>query len=215
MENTTADSTSPSSSTALDEAKILQYREKLRLEQNLPMALAAGFAAALVGGILWAVITVVTNYQIGFMAVGVGLLVGYAVRYFGKGIDPIFGVAGAVLALLGCLLGNFFRSHLKNTSPRVRLRFSKPNPESKRAFEGLRLTASSIFEMASSMVGFGADAENVGVFELLGVLDYSYVPEIMMEGFSPMDLLFYGIAVYEGYKFSFRKFTEAEIRQNA
>jgi hypothetical protein len=41
------------------------------------------------------------------------------------------------------------RSHLKNTSPRVRLRFSKPNPESKRAFEGLRLTASSIFEMAS------------------------------------------------------------------
>jgi hypothetical protein len=174
MENTTPDSTTPSSSTALDEAKILQYREKLRLEQNLPMALAAGFAAALIGGILWAVITVVTNYQIGFMAVGVGLLVGYAVRYFGKGIDPIFGVAGAVLALLGCLLGNFF-----------------------------------------SMVGFGAAAENVGVFELLGMLDYSYVPEIMMEGFSPMDLLFYGIAVYEGYKFSFRKFTEAEIRQNA
>jgi hypothetical protein len=45
----------------------------------------------------------------------------------------------------------FNRSHLKNTSPRVRLRFSKPNPESKRAFEGLRLTASSIFEMASSV----------------------------------------------------------------
>jgi hypothetical protein len=45
-----------------------------------------------------------------------------------------------------------FRSHLKNTSPRVRLRFSKPNPESKRAFEGLRLTASSIFEMASNIV---------------------------------------------------------------
>jgi hypothetical protein len=44
----------------------------------------------------------------------------------------------------------FTRSHLKNTSPRVRLRFSKPNPESKRAFEGLRLTASSIFEMASN-----------------------------------------------------------------
>jgi hypothetical protein len=44
------------------------------------------------------------------------------------------------------------RSHLKNTSPRVRLRFSKPNPESKRAFEGLRLTASSIFEMASNLM---------------------------------------------------------------
>jgi hypothetical protein len=50
----------------------------------------------------------------------------------------------------GGVPANNSRSHLKNTSPRVRLRFSKPNPESKRAFEGLRLTASSIFEMASN-----------------------------------------------------------------
>ena len=27
----------------------------------------------------------------------------------------------------------------------------------------------------------------------------------MVATFSPMDLLFYGIAVYEGYKFSFRQ----------
>jgi hypothetical protein len=30
--------------------------------------------------------------------------------------------------------------------------------------------------------------------------------------FSPMDLVFYGIAVYEGFKLSFRKVTHEEIQ---
>jgi hypothetical protein len=33
----------------------------------------------------------------------------------------------------------------------------------------------------------------------------------MTETFSFMDIVFYGIAGYEGYKFSFRTFTEADI----
>jgi len=74
--------------------------------QNLPMAILAGVVAALIGAILWAVISAATNYQIGFMAIGVGLLVGVAVLHFGKGITPLYGVVGAVCALFGCLLGN-------------------------------------------------------------------------------------------------------------
>lgn len=35
--------------------------------------------------------------------------------------------------------------------------------------------------------------------------------EIMRETFSPIDLLFYGIAVYEGYRFSFRQISEEEM----
>ena len=35
--------------------------------------------------------------------------------------------------------------------------------------------------------------------------------EIMKETFRPMDLLFYAIAVYEGYKFSFRQISEEEM----
>lgn len=38
-----------------------------------------------------------------------------------------------------------------------------------------------------------------------GISDFSRVPELMIESFSPIDLLFYGIALYEGYKFSFKK----------
>jgi hypothetical protein len=80
--------------------------ERLRGEQSLLAGLAAGAVAALVGAVLWAVITNATGYQIGFMAIGVGFIVGYAVRIVGKGMDQAFGIGGAVLALLGCVVGN-------------------------------------------------------------------------------------------------------------
>src|ERR1043165_2131467 len=73
---------------------------------NYAVALAAGIAAAVIGGIAWAVITVTTEFQIGYMAIGVGFLVGFAVR-LGHGRDKIFGFTGAILALVGCLMGNF------------------------------------------------------------------------------------------------------------
>jgi hypothetical protein len=63
--------------------------------------------AALVGAAAWAAITVLTKYQIGWMAVGVGALVGVAVRKAGHGRRRGFGLVGAALALLGCLTGNF------------------------------------------------------------------------------------------------------------
>jgi hypothetical protein len=40
------------------------------------------------------------------MAIGVGFLVGTAVKFFGKGKSMVFGVSSAVLALIGCVLGN-------------------------------------------------------------------------------------------------------------
>lgn len=47
-----------------------------------------------------------TEYQIGYMAIAVGFLVGFVIRLTGKGIDKIFGISGAILAIFGCLLGN-------------------------------------------------------------------------------------------------------------
>lgn len=165
---------SPPPAQTLDEGKLLQYQEKLRMEQNLPMGFVAGFAAALLGALLWAVVTVATGYQIGWMAMGVGFLVGFSVNKMGNGIDKIFGIMGATLALLGCLMGNMF-----------------------------------------TILGVVANEEGMGYFELLLNADYSAVIDIMTETFSPMDILFYGIAIYEGYKFSFRRLTDEEIRTNA
>ena len=173
MENQTPTQPTEPEASVLDEGKLLQYKERLRMDQNMAMAFAGGSGAALVGGVAWAAVTVITGYQIGWMAVGVGFLVGYSVRYLGKGIDTIFGVIGAALALLGCLLGNFF-----------------------------------------SLIGFASKQENIGVFDILSSIDYNIVPQAMMEAFSPMDLLFYGIAVYEGYRFSFRQITQQEVVEN-
>lgn len=40
---------------------------------------------------------------------------------------------------------------------------------------------------------------------------YSKSLELMIAAFSPMDLVFYAIAVYEGYRFSFRKISRKEL----
>jgi hypothetical protein len=78
----------------------------LRAEQNLGLAVVGGLAAAVVGAAVWAAVTLVTGLQIGWMAIGVGFLVGGAVRLIGKGVTKPFGYVGAAMSLLGCLLGN-------------------------------------------------------------------------------------------------------------
>lgn len=164
----------PDGEAQVDAAKLDRYMEKLRYEQNLPLALIAGFVSAIIGAILWASVTMATGYQIGYMAVAVGFLVGYAMRYAGKGMDPIFGISGAIFAILGCVLGNVFY-----------------------------------------ILAAVAEILEVPVMGVLSEVNFSMIYELMAENFSPMDLLFYGIAVFEGYKFSFRKITEEEIIENA
>jgi len=72
---------------------------------NLAFALGAGVIAALLGAALWMGITVATGLHIGYVALAVGAMVGFAVRVAGKGDTLVFGIIGAVLTLIGCLLG--------------------------------------------------------------------------------------------------------------
>jgi len=154
----------------LDPAMIEVAFQKFEAEQSMVGGFLAGAVAALVGAGVWALVTVLTGYQIGFMAIGVGFLVGLAVQFAGKGINKIFGVMGAALALVGCLLGNYF-----------------------------------------TIVHFVGQADGLGFFETLTRINPAAIPELMAITFSPMDLVFYGIAVYEGFKLSFRKITEEEL----
>jgi hypothetical protein len=174
MQPRRAQATAPKAQTQLTAADAQRAVERLREEQNLLAGLAAGAVAALVGAVLWAVITNLTGYQIGFMAIGVGFLVGYAVRIVGKGMDQTFGIGGAVLALLGCVVGN-----------------------------------------ALTILAIIATQENMTYAEVWSRVDLSIIVGLMTETFSPIDLLFYGIAVYEGYKLSFRQVTEDELRASA
>lgn len=153
-----------------DETQIAFALAQLRAEQNFPIGIAAGMVGALLGAVVWAFITVVSQFQIGWMAIGIGFLVGFAIRKFGKGLDKTYGYAGAALSLFGCLLGNLL-----------------------------------------AVCGMLAAEKNVSIFAVLASLDLQTVQTLMKVTFSPMDLLFYGIATYEGYKLSFRQVSQAEL----
>ena len=157
-------------SAQIDQLKFQSFMSQARDDQNLSMGILAGIVAAALGAVAWAVVTALTNYQIGWMAVGVGFLVGFSIRQFGKGFDSIFGISGAVLSLVGCLLGNL-------------------------------LTVCIVISRQ----------ESVPFVDLLNRLNPAIAMELMKVTFSPIDLLFYGIAVYEGYKLSFRRISEEEI----
>lgn len=156
----------------VDQEKVQNLLNKRYAEQNLGTAILAGLLSSVVAAFLWALVTYATGYQIGFMAIGVGVLVGYAVRYFGNGVTNRFGLAGAAFSLFGCLLGNLLASFIALS----------------------QIEESSIFLVLSAFVS-----------------SPGMVIEIMKETFSPIDLLFYGLAIYEGYKLSFRGLADEEI----
>lgn len=80
---------------------------KPRHRPNLPRGILGGVAGGLLGAILWAAFTYFTGYHVGWIAVGVGVLVGFGVSRLGHGADLRFAIAGAVIAFLSTVLGNF------------------------------------------------------------------------------------------------------------
>ena len=76
------------------------------VDGNLVLASLAGLVAALVGAVLWAALAATTHFKIGFAAVGIGFLVGWTMRAVGRGHSEVYGYVGAVLSLLGCVVGD-------------------------------------------------------------------------------------------------------------
>jgi len=154
----------------LTDQQAAMLMQTLHEEQNLLMGSLTGLVAALVGAGVWAAVTVATEYQIGWMAVGIGFLVGYAVRLAGKGIAPAFGAISAVLSLFGCAAGNLL-----------------------------------------TVTWFIASAEGLSFMEVATQLNVAIVFEILTSTFEVMDVLFYGLAAYFGYKTAFRQITQADL----
>lgn len=143
-------------------------REELLAEENLPKGVLCAVVACLVGAAVWGLVSVSTGYQIGYMAIGIGFLVGFAMRQ-GKGVRPVFGIIGGALALLSCILGDLF-----------------------------------------SIIGYIAKANETAYTDVWFSLDYGEMFSYLIENLASMTLLFYGFAVYEGYKFSFRPQNQPE-----
>jgi hypothetical protein len=81
--------------------------ERYSSEALVP-AVAGGLAAALVGGSVWGLIVILTDYEVGFVAWGIGLLSGLAVVRFagGRKGGPLQAVAVAS-SLLGIVIGKY------------------------------------------------------------------------------------------------------------
>jgi hypothetical protein len=146
------------------------FRQQMRDNQSLSLGFLAGLAAAAFGAAVWAIVTALTKFQIGWMAIGIGFLVGMAVRKAGKGIDLQFGLLGGGLALLGCLTGNLL-----------------------------------------AVVIIVANQEAIPFLTLFSRLNLTIVAELLKATFNPMDLLFYGLAIYQGYKISILPVTPPDL----
>jgi len=150
---------------------IEQTAAERQAKQSFSFALVAGLTAAVVAAIVWALTTMTTGYHVGWMAIGVGLLIGGAVRTMGRGVDKSFGYLGAALSVSSCLLGN-------------------------------------LLSVCATVAGQeGLSPANV----LVHVCSKpALIPAATIAAFQPLDLLFCGIAVYAGYRLSFRRASNAE-----
>ncbi|HTJ24628.1 MAG TPA: hypothetical protein VMA36_00560 [Candidatus Limnocylindria bacterium] len=127
---------------------------------KLALGSLGALAGAVVGAAAWAAITAATNFQIGYMAVGVGYLAGYGMRRLGGITEPIFGYVAGAVALFGCVLGNVLTGVIV-ISKHDHYPFA---------------------EVAAA------------------TLRSDLALQILKDEFGLMDLVFYGIAVYAGYR---------------
>jgi hypothetical protein len=128
---------------------------------RLLLGILGALAGAILGAVAWAAITASTHFQIGYMAVGVGILAGYGMRVLSGGRDRADGIAAGIVALLGCVLGNL-------------------------------LTAVVVIAQHQHYAIVPA--------ALAVLMQPALALELLRDGFDFMDLLFYAIAVYAGYR---------------
>ncbi|MGZ3496387.1 MAG: hypothetical protein ACXWNK_03790 [Vulcanimicrobiaceae bacterium] len=127
---------------------------------NLALGVLSGLIAAVAVAIIWGALTAATQFQIGYMAIGVGFAVAFAVRFFGRGHDRRFAIASAILAVLGCALGNYF----------------------------------AVCAVLSAQEHVSAISATVQLLPRFA--------DVMAKTFNGMDILFYAIGAYFGYKYA-------------
>ncbi len=75
---------------------------------SLVPAFAGGLLAALVGGVAWAAFVIISGYEIGFAALGIGFLSGLGVVFFSRGgAGPFFQVIAAITSVIGVVAGKY------------------------------------------------------------------------------------------------------------
>ncbi|HET7011563.1 MAG TPA: hypothetical protein VFI11_12380 [Anaerolineales bacterium] len=90
----------------IEQIRKLQEQEKITSAAIVRGLVAAG-VAAIIGGILWGIIVILTKYEIGYMATGVGLLTGYATARVAQARGRPLQIIAVVAALAGIFIGKY------------------------------------------------------------------------------------------------------------
>ncbi len=95
-----------------DRQKNYALAEKLLSEQNFAAAIIAGAIATVLAAMAYGIAVNVWPLFYGFAAAAVGIFVGIAVGFLGRGIESKFAVLAATYTIVGCILGNGFATVL-------------------------------------------------------------------------------------------------------
>ncbi len=95
---------------------------KLLAEQNFPAAIIAGAVTTILAAAAFGMVVATWTFIYGFAAVAVGIVIGLATGFLGRGIETKFAVAATVYTIIGCVLGNLSwvimdLAQAKGTSP--------------------------------------------------------------------------------------------------
>ena len=121
-------------------------------EVNLPKALLGGFVAAVLGCIAWFGIEVVTGYQIGYVAVGLGYLIIRGILYgSGNRRNSKLQLIGVILALLAIVGANYFIG-VHNFVDYLNQHYSNAD-QSKVLYIGFMVAATHFFDYAIDPIG--------------------------------------------------------------
>ena len=83
-------------------------KEKYTQKALVPALVGASVGALLTGG-LWAAIAIITNYQIGYAAIGIGWLTGFLAVFAAKGAKGLpIQIIAIVMSVFAILVGKYF-----------------------------------------------------------------------------------------------------------
>src|SRR5690606_13217371 len=92
-----------------EKTKYYELAEKLISEQHFAAAVIAGAVATVLAAAAYGIIVAEWAFTYGFVAAGVGIVIGLAMQFLGRGISMKFAAVATVYTITGCVLGNLFR----------------------------------------------------------------------------------------------------------
>ena len=92
-----------------EKQKNYEIAEQLLSEQNFMAAVIAGAVATVLAAAAYAITVSALPIAQGFAVAGIGIVIGLAMGFLGRGIAKKFSVVATLYTILGFFLGNVFR----------------------------------------------------------------------------------------------------------